>query len=160
MSSAALYPAIQHLVREQLAGTRRLNTLLEQEHAALARLDTAAMETLAGEKQQALDLLERQERERLALLAGAGYTPDRAGMSAFLRSHDPNRELSSLWEALLEEVRRCREANRRNGGILEVSRARIQQALEILRGQLPDAGGYGPAGRSVGYPNRRTIAKV
>lgn len=160
MNAPGILPAVRRLVRTQLEGTRRLNALLEKEHTALAQLDAAAMTTLADQKQTELDALEGHERERLALLSGAGYAPDQAGMAAFLHAHDHDGDLLRQWNELLEEVRRCRQANRCNGGILEVSRARIQQALEILRGQLPDAGGYGRAGKSVGYPNRRTIAKA
>ncbi len=160
MTASRILPEIRRLLSEQLEGTRRLNDLLEEEHAALARLESATVEKLAAEKQHELEALEIRERERLRLLAAAGYAPDQAGMTAFLHGHDPHGELTRQWEALLEEVRRCRQANRRNGGILELSRVRIQQALEILRGQLPAAGGYGPKGKSIGYPSRRTIAKA
>lgn len=160
MSAERLLEDLRGLLDEQLTGTRRLNDLLQEEHEALTRLDSESVEALAAGKASELEALETRERARLRLLAAGGYAPDQAGMTAFLRDHDPDGGLGRRWEQLLEEVRRCRHGNRRNGGILEVSRARIQQALEILRGQLPDAGGYGPKGKTSGYPNRRTIAKA
>jgi flagellar biosynthesis/type III secretory pathway chaperone len=79
MTASRILPEIRRLLSEQLEGTRRLNDLLEEEHAALARLESATVEKLAAEKQHELEALEIRERERLRLLAAAGYAPDQAG---------------------------------------------------------------------------------
>lgn len=158
--SSAIRPALARLLQEQLDAAGRLNTLLEQEQNALTQVDPATVETLAAEKQQLLERLEDRERQRLELLASAGYAPGNPGMTAFLRANDPDGVLGAKWDRLLSEVRRCRDQNRCNGGILEMTRVRLQHALDILRGQLPGGPGYGPKGKPVGHNERRSIAKA
>ncbi|MHB1240787.1 MAG: flagella synthesis protein FlgN [Gammaproteobacteria bacterium] len=158
--SSAIYGALARLLQEQLEAASRLNALLDQEQNALTQVDPTTVETLTVDKQQHLEQLEDWERRRLQLLASAGYAPGNPGMTAFLHANDPDGVLSAKWEELLTLVRACRDRNRRNGGILEMSRIRIQQALDILRGQLPGGSGYGPKGKPLGHNQRRSIAKA
>jgi flagella synthesis protein FlgN len=151
-----LKAALEH----EIQCTEALIRALDEEQEALTGREPARLETVLRDKQSQLVELEQASRQRNAVVQQAGYSADRQGVEACVRACDVQGSLNALWERLNELVRQCRERNRVNGGIVELSRHHVQRALAVLRGGLPDSDLYTSEGRSVGGASHRSLGKV
>src|SRR5690606_20378476 len=106
---------------------------LQQEHQALAELDSPTLEAVTLSKQQILQAIEQWAGERARLATTAGFDSD--AMEAFIASRDRQGQLAACWHELLEALRACQQQNRINGSVIELGRERLHAALGLLRGQ-------------------------
>ncbi len=146
MDSAHPLAALERLLQRQIELGERLLQCLDQERAALTEADTSAIEQSIGDKIDCLQVLERLEGQRQDLLLALGFTPDHNGMTACLARWDRDDRLVGHWQALLQNLGRCQEANRRNGALVHALRQQAESALAVLRGADPAAGAYDASG--------------
>jgi flagellar biosynthesis/type III secretory pathway chaperone len=147
MTSGDFQPLHALLLAER-ESVRLLAGCLKQERQALAELDGPALEAIAGIKQQLLQRMERQARERVVLAEAAGH--DGETMEGFIEAADREGVLADCWQGLLADLRTCRHQNRVNGGVIELGRQGLHTALGLLRGQqaVPRSTTYQANGRT------------
>ena len=154
MDGGRLLTELDSLVTAQLEASRALRAALEDEHAALQQRDAEALARAGADKGRAIAKLETLEQHRRPLCARIGAGPGQAELAAWLDSFsdggEPARRLRERLEALTTLLRACRQANDVNGMLVGSLHRRVQQALGILRGGLPEPSAYGPAGLPVG----------
>ncbi len=126
-----------------------LETALEQETAALSERELEALNQAVAHKLHIAESLEQLTQEQNALLAAAGFSPDAAGMQAYLHVCDSHAQLRSQWEQLQTVMQRCQQLNQVNGGALHLQQQQVQTALQMLRGADPDTELYDPRGQAI-----------
>lgn len=159
MHAAESLSALTALLRTELELAGQLESTLDQERAAIAAGTAEALESVLGEKNRLIARLTHLGGEREAALLRAGCTADLDGVRSLLDRHGADGDLLGLWSEVTEAGRRCREKNRVNGGLVEVSLQAVRQALGLLRGD-DQAPVYGPAGRALSEPSSRPLAKA
>ncbi len=112
---------------------RRLLENLEREHEALIADDLDGFLRLTEDKKERISALETFDQQRLAALRQAGVGEDEAGMEALLAG-DPR--ANTLWRQLLHILQSCQRLNEINGRIIQTRKRQVEQAMELLRGQL------------------------
>lgn len=145
------------VVEASIARAGDLQRTLENERLALQEQDGDALRACAEAKQAgtlALAALDEERRalcEALRLPVELTTVPPPAG-------DDPENRLARSWERLLQIAERCAELNRTNGGIINLRRRQVAEALHIIGGERAET--YGP-GRGDDIPDRkRAIARI
>lgn len=168
MDSRALQ-SLATLLDRQVAAGERLLAALETERATLAGYDLAALEAATHAKDELVREFERLDAERRALVGSLGFGPDRDAMTALLRAaEDPAYAedspragpLASRWRRLLQCLGRLRDANERNGLIVNLRSRQVRRTLNVLRTGRPDELTYGRAGVGDQPAPSRALARV
>lgn len=164
--ASVLQPLTDVLDRELAAGARLLDAI-EAERSRLGAGEPEALEAAVVEKERLLAELNRLEVERRTALSALGFPADRAGVTACLRAHeDPNYRddasragpVAARWRRLLAVTAQLRDANERNGMIVNLRSRRVREALNVLRTGRPDELTYGP--NRTGAAARRAIGRA
>lgn len=138
-------------LEEELAGARRLLSLLQQEQKHLIEADIEQLERLTEEKAVVVASLFELAKARHDSLRTSGYRGAESDMQAWLDSipsSDPSFAATrKRWGELLQVSQSAKELNRVNGVLIGTHLARNQTALNALR-VGSDAGNlYGPDGQ-------------
>ena len=153
-------PTLLHVFKDIASHLAALKEVLDTEYQALSQNDLHAMEQTARDKTRLTQLLDDLEKERVALLRGAGLDLDRSGVMAFLSRHyqpGPN-PIAEIWQEIEQLSRACEQQNRINGIIIDNNRRRTETALTILQGQNGDSELYSASGNTVSAGKRQSIA--
>jgi flagellar biosynthesis/type III secretory pathway chaperone len=145
MPTPALHKGLAELLEAERARAARMLEVLGLEREALARRDFPAIEQAAAEKERLIAALESLAERQNAVLRSAGVvvTAGRLG-EALERAGMP--DLVPLWDDLQDLLRRCRQQNLVNGGVIEMSRRFAREVLATLRGTAPGSDLYGRCG--------------
>lgn len=139
------------LIEQELAATRALLAVLDQEYAALRERQPAeVLEAVVRAKEAATARLQDIAAGRLQFIARAGHAPDAAGLAACIAAV-PTEErfrLNALWRELLDVAGRAWKQNGINGAVIAASRSATERALAILRGQDTSTCLYGADARA------------
>jgi len=161
--SSQYHQQLSELMQRELDTVAQLQQLLEQELTLLRQRDATALQQIAAEKGALVEQLEGYGRDRAALLGGAGYSADRAGLQAFISgAGSVTVPLSTMWEHLRQALKRCQTQNLVNGQVLEGSRRGAEQVLAILRGSAIGArtATYTRQGQTRALPGGHTFARA
>jgi flagella synthesis protein FlgN len=114
----------------------------------LTNSDVDAMAKVTAQKQPFVVQLEQLGRQREAILQAEGFSAGKDGLAAFIanQTEQHSRILNSMVDGLKVIAKACREHNQVNGGIANVNRQYLQQAMNILRGRDVAPSAYGPGG--------------
>lgn len=147
MTIASLQQLHTILKAEQSTASQLL-VILKYERGALTKSDVDAMTELTTKKQPLVVTLEQLGRQREALLQAEGFSAGKEGLSAFIanQTEQHSRILNNMVDELKITAKACREHNQVNGGIVNVNRQYLQQAMNILRGRDITPSAYGPGG--------------
>lgn len=121
---------LARLTAESAAWQALLN-LLTQEEQALVDGAADRLPELNASKLAQLQTLGNLARTRREELQAAGYTPDRAGMDAWL-THLRQPEARTRWQALCEMEEQVQALNQRIGTLIEMRLSSTRQALNVL----------------------------
>ena len=135
---------LETVLQEAVDCTHRLLACLEAERDALTRRDTLA--------------LEKTTRE--SIMAELGFGNDKDGLQRCFSSLAQTDRLQALWQKLHRNLESCHDSNITNGGILELGRQHVEQALGILRGQSGTPSQYEPSGSTSADLGQRDLGKV
>lgn len=132
--------------REQalLAGLARI---LQDELKVLAGEDADAIQGIGASRQRCIASLTELEAERRAACRQLGFGSGREALPNTLAWCDPDGSLQRRWQANLEQARRCRAQNERNGAVVSLRLGNVRKLLATLRGN-PAPSTYGPGSRS------------
>lgn len=115
--------ALEHLV-----------SVLQREQILLVQAEVDALTALTGEKAAIVTRMIEVANYRQQGLAEAGFTPDEAGMRAWL-NEKPEPILRNAWAQTLSMGREARELNRVNGLLISKHLSRTQQLIGMLKGE-------------------------
>lgn len=139
---------ITAILQAEFKLTSQLSEILQQEREALKSSDHQLITELTKQKQPMVLQLEQLGRQREAVLSSVGFPAGKSGLEAFIANQtaaDASR-LNQVVEKLRVVARECRSRNSINGGVINVNRQHLIQALSILRGRDPQTSAYGPGG--------------
>lgn len=147
MTMTSLQKLHSILQAEQTTASQLL-AMLKYERSALTKSDVDAMTDLTAKKQPLVVTLEQLGRQRETLLQAEGFSAGKDGLAAFIanQTEQHSRILNSMVDGLKITAKACREHNQVNGGIVNVNRQYLQQAMNILRGREMTPSAYGPGG--------------
>ena len=145
MATPALREGLAELLRAELARAGRLREVLALERDALGRRDFPAIEQAAAEKERLIAALESLAERQTALLRAAGFPGGNTSLRENLQKTGMA-DLLPLWDELQDLLRRCRQQNLVNGGVIEMSRRLAREVLATLRGTVPGSEVYDRCG--------------
>ncbi len=138
MNPGARLQPLRAVIEELLDCAERLHQTLLDEREALTRHNLNTLNAHTEEKKDLLLHLEALEMQRRAQLNQLGFD---AAQDALVP------ELETLWQRVLDALRRAQEANEVNGAIVRTHQTQTQRALDLLAGRdgeqtLYQADGY------------------
>jgi len=126
--------SLLQLLHEDLQTSQQLLALLDEEFAALQARDLHLLEKLLGSKQPLLAALSQNAQVRSQTLHSLGHSPDATGWNAYLAGHAQAEDLDKASQQLEQQLEQCRQANLRNGRLINANQASVGSLLGILRG--------------------------
>ena len=159
---------IKQILQTEVECVRLLLKSLELEYEALAEHNSATLEEVVRDKQERILQLEVISRRREDLLVSFDSASDNVNTDENLQNKhyqfNDNRQLTELWNELVDVAEQCREKNRLNGSIVELVSRQSRHALDILRGIAPDALAvselYDNAGHTKSLTNKRSLVHI
>ncbi len=151
---------MEELLQQLVTCSQALLHSLEAERSALVDRDLDTLADITADKLHHTGTLEALERQRVQLVQELGFDNDAAGIRRCLRSLPRAGRLQALWQQLLANIRACRNGNLTNGGILELGRQHVEQALSVLRGQGGCPALYGQDGDAAPRLGQRDLGKA
>lgn len=147
MDPALTRDSVERLVGEQLATLSRLEALLDREHGLLVDRKLEELAAAGRDRQACVGALLRIDSERIALCRMFGHGADNDGMQKLLASCDASGRLATRWQACIEQTRRCRKLNDRNGALATAQLRSVAGRLDALTGGAPRSSPtYAPGG--------------
>lgn len=161
MATEGMQPeTLEQILEQELACTEALLQSLETERAALVSRDLERLSDTTHDKLAQTEALEALERQRAQLLQSLGFDNSHSGIRRCIE-HRPDRDrLQTLWQQVLDNIRACRTGNLTNGGILELGRQHVEQALSVLRGENASPTLYGQKGNTAPRLGQRELGKA
>ncbi|RJF98679.1 flagella synthesis protein FlgN [Noviherbaspirillum saxi] len=144
----------ESLAEEISVGTNLLQ-LLKQEQDFLINADLEGLTGVTEEKNKAVARMMELALSRHRTLAAAGLEASESGMQRWTEAA-PAAVIQS-WDQLIGIARQAKELNRTNGLLISQHMARNQNALNVLQGERPGGGMYGPNGQTATQSGRRTL---
>lgn len=126
--------AMLNALEQDVENAAKLVALMEDEFRALQERDLSALDKALGEKQAALDLLNRSANHRTALLASKGLPPSREGLRQFARELPDCEHLVELADRLSDLLKQCRDNNQRNGQMIQANQTFVKGLLNVIQG--------------------------
>lgn len=151
MDAALTRDTLGRLLAEENAALSEFESLLDQEHGALAQRDIDALEALAENRQTSILRLLKIEEERRSVCGMLGYDTDLQGLARLIAWCDPSRTLARPYDECATRARKCRDLNDRNGILVGAQIKRVEGLLGALTGASAEPRSYGPRGQSNPY---------
>jgi flagellar biosynthesis/type III secretory pathway chaperone len=157
VDAALTRDTLGRLLAEENVALSEFETLLDQEHGALAKRDIDALESLAEARQTSIIRLLKIEDERRSLCGMLGYDTDLAGLARLIAWCDPGRSLARPYDECANRARKCRDLNDRNGVLVGAQIKRVEGLLGALTGTSAEPRSYGPRGQSNPYASAGSV---
>ncbi len=152
---------IKQMLQMEVECAQLLLSALALEYKALAEHHPATLEAIVQDKQVKIQQLETTSRRREEFLVSLGITFDSINQDGDNSPGYPfngYRQLSELWEKLVNVAELCRDKNQVNGRIVELVFRQSRDALDILRGVAPDSSAlYDNLGKAKTLSNKRSL---
>lgn len=150
---------IHAMIQQDLATSRQLLALLEQEKDSTQSRNYASMSQLLKEKAPLLERLKLNAQQRSAWLASLECTPDEQNWKKLLQSLG-NPSLQEQWQDVKNTIERCQEINNVNGKLISRGAQTHERLLHLMRGNSQQADIYDARGskHSTGFSGTLTQA--
>lgn len=153
---------IKVCLEDEIKYAEALLELLAGERDALATNNGDAIEQLALQKRTLAEQLETSAGRRSShLLEHTGIAA--VDMHDFIENNPSTEnapQLKALWEQLVDLLNQCRDKNRLNGSILDMSQRAIKQTIAVLQGHGHANELYGRAGKTVSTASGHSLTRV
>lgn len=149
-------------LRAELAGFGELHQILLAEQDCLLRADAEALPELVEVKSRQIERLHALAGQRAGYLGALALEPGGRGMRAWLAEHAgaDQRELSVLWQRLVDAAAEARTLNDRNGGLIGARLNHNQAALAALQAAARSLSTYGPDGQAQLPAGQRELGRA
>jgi len=129
--------------------TKAFHDLLERELAALSAWPIEGLNDLAREKNELAQQISEAEAARVACLRGASLADTGlAGMEQILGKSPAGQQVLKSWHAVLEQIKRCHDANLAVGASIQAQARQTVRSLELLGSNRGITVTYGRDGMS------------
>ncbi|WP_027858796.1 flagella synthesis protein FlgN [Marinobacterium jannaschii] len=139
-----------------------LDTLMDQELDAVARRDTALLETTCMQKRTVLEEFQHNTFERAKILGFMQLENKESGVQKLISqaSEAAATQLTDNWEQLKKELHSASEKNRRNEQAVLRNKHNVDKLLSIIRGQKTQDSIYNTQGSAGHYRAQSRIGKA
>jgi len=139
---------------------QHLKSLLLQERQLLEERKPEGLQEIVARKDQHLETLTFNAKQREQLLNAAGLNTSLAGWEQLLSSDSATQSLVSGWRTLTNEFIECQKANEINGRMISRSKQTLTHLLNLIRGQVTVPSLYTQTGTTSNYNNSNSIVKA
>ena len=146
-----LSTTLRTILDDLLSCARALHETLIAEREALTGHNLSTLNVHTDAKKDYLVRLEALEVQRRQILNSMNLDP---GQELFVP------ELNGIWQAVLEQLKDCQEANEVNGAIVRTHQTQTQRALDLLAGRDGRQTVYEADGLPARRPGSSEIAKA
>jgi len=143
MALSGFQQTFSGILEQQLLLAEELASLLQQELETLGQRDADELARLSELKLQLSGQLEQETAALARLLSEHGLRLDQSGVRECLTTP----ELKQRWQTLQDLLTGCRDGNRLNGNLIEISKYTTQKMLRLLTGDTASTELYGSAGK-------------
>ncbi len=151
---------VQQMIAQDMASTEQLKNLLLQERELLEKREHDNLPSIIDQKDQLLDALAQNARQRQQLLQNLGLKTNAQSWEDLLSAHTALAPLRESWKALTDAFSECQRLNDVNGKMIARSKQTLGNLLNILRGQVAAPQLYTQSGATTGNVSSHTLAKA
>lgn len=151
---------VQQMIAQDMASTEQLKNLLLQERELLEKREHDNLPSIIDQKDQLLDALAQNARQRQQLLQNLGLKTNAQSWEDLLLAHTALAPLRESWKALTDAFSECQRLNDVNGKMIARSKQTLGNLLNILRGQVAAPQLYTQSGATTGNVSSHTLAKA
>jgi flagellar biosynthesis/type III secretory pathway chaperone len=147
----------------------RFLSLLKQETSLLAELHDVLLKELDALKERNSDLITEISKEKTLMLDKLGMFDNQRQLYIESEEHDfeINHETTSfsnevklLNNEIQESLNKCKQQNKINGGVIEISQLFNEKILDIYYGNADKQTTYSAEGRNRSNINQHSLARV
>lgn len=147
----------------------RFLSLLKQEISLLDELHTTLLKELVALKERNTDLISELSEAKTSMLNRLGMLDNQRQLyleneSHHYEIHDEQTTFSSEVKLLNNEIqdylKKCKQQNKINGGIIEISQLFNDKILDIFYGNADKQTTYSAEGRNNSSNNQHSLARV
>jgi flagella synthesis protein FlgN len=151
---------VQQMIAQDMTSTEQLKNLLIQERELLEKREHDNLPSIIDQKDQLLDALAQNARQRQQLLQNLGLKATAQSWEDLLLAHTALVPLRESWKALTDAFSECQRLNDVNGKMIARSKQTLGNLLNILRGQVAAPQLYTQSGATTGNVSSHTLAKA
>lgn len=142
------------ILSEEARLLQQLETLLHSETAIVRGDDAGAIANIGASRHDCIAALTRLEAERAASCRMLSFGEGAVAFNKLLQWCDDSGELRQHWQANLQQARRCKAINERNGILVNAQLHHVQQLLTAMRGGAQSPVYSAQASRAAGFASR------
>ncbi len=154
---------LSQLLEQQIQHVSKLLEYIGLERLSMENREIDQIPELLDEKNNIIEKIESVDQTYKSILTESSCSPDRKGMEIFIKRFDHADQfgLRAQWDKLYALIGECRKQNQVNGGVVELSRVRLDQLIGLLRGAVPQSNnGYSPSGKLKSGIDSQPLAKA
>jgi len=136
---------IHAMIQQDLATSRQLLALLEQENSSTQERDYVNMSQLLKEKAPLLEQLKVNAQQRSDWLLSLDCTPNEDNWKKLLQSLN-NSEIQQQWQDIKNTIEHCQKINNVNGKLISRGALSHERLLHLMRGNTHQADIYDARG--------------
>jgi len=136
---------IHTMIQQDLATSRQLLALLEQEKGSTQARDYASMSQLLKEKAPLLEQLKLNAQQRSTWLSELECTPNEDNWNKLLQSLN-NNDLEKQWKDVKNTIQHCQDINNVNGKLISRGAQSHERLLHLMRGNTQQTDIYNASG--------------
>jgi flagella synthesis protein FlgN len=152
--------AVQSMIAQDSSAITELKSLLLRERELLEQRQHAELPLIIERKDQLLDALGYNAKQRASLLQAAGFKASPGNWEIFLGQNATTRDLLDTWRSLMGEFAQCKSLNEINGKMIGRSKQTLGHLLNLLRGQVAAPQLYNSAGATTSSASSRCVAEA
>lgn len=158
---STLHPhSLHNMIAQDSAAISELKSLLLRERELLEQREHNDLPAIIERKDQLLETLGLNARQRASLLTAAGFKASPDQWEIFLGQNPATRELLDSWRTLMAEFAQCKSLNEINGKMIGRSKQTLSHLLNLLRGQVAAPQLYTSAGATTSSGSSHCIAEA
>jgi len=150
---------VKKMIEQDLAISRQLLSLLEQEKLTTQKRDFDQLKTIVEEKVHLLDNLESHAKTRSDWLSSLNQAATEENWSHFINNLGIP-VLKEQWQEVTGNLNRCQQVNEINGKLLVRNRQIYSQLLQLLRGNIEPTSLYTAGGNKHTTTTSKTVIRA
>jgi flagella synthesis protein FlgN len=151
---------LREMLAQDSAAVKQLQSLLIRERELLEQRQLEGMQEIVAQKDQLLETLGFNAKQREQLLRAAGLETTLAGWEKLLLRHPSTLSLIPGWQVLTAEFIECQKANEINGRMINRSKQTLTHLLNLIRGQVAAPSLYTQKGSTTNQSMSHTVVKA
>lgn len=142
------------------AAVQKLKKLLLQERDLLEQRKPEGLQEIVALKDQQLETLTFNAKQRQQLLQAAGLVTTLAGWEQLLLRDPSTHNLVANWQLLTAEFVECQKANEINGRMINRSKQTLTHLLNLIRGQVEMPSLYTQKGSTTNQNSSHSLVRA